>query len=208
MSEFCIKDGYVENPGPVYFLDDVTTTRGMIFQPDVLAFAEWIAEMSDITTIIDVGCGWGDKLAAVRERHLDWTFIGIDYGSNIEHCRATYSWGLWDERDLEDVFDLDARAAVIVCSDVIEHLVDPRALTGALRNSGAAAIIISTPERDLEHGLDHNGPSPNPCHVREWNGIELRAFLEAEGLNVRHVGLTRGNDCGSAMATTLVVCQP
>lgn len=208
---FCIKDGYVENTGVCYFVDDATVTRGIVFQPDVYTFAEWVAEMVAADRIIDVGCGWADKLAGIHDRQLErFSYVGIDFGSNIEHCRQAYGWGKWVEADLEAGCDIECiyEPTVIICSDVIEHLADPTSLVRSLATSGADAIIISTPERDVQYGAQHFGPPQNPCHVREWNGAELAAYLTQEGLTVRHVGLTRGNDRGTAMATQLLVCTP
>lgn len=205
---FCIKDSYVENPGPVYFLDDPTATRGIVFQPDVYTFAEWAAQLAGVTTIYDIGCGWGDKLAALHQRRPDWTLVGVDYGANIAHCEDTYDFGAWLEHDLEKYFRLFGAGSVVICSDVIEHLVDPTNLLRSLKDSEANSIVLSTPERDLHHGYDHMGPSSNICHVREWNGVELRALLESHGFTVNHVGLTRGSDQGPYMGTQLVVCTP
>lgn len=211
-TDFCIKPGYRENPGPVYFLDDVTTDRGIVFQPDVYTFAAWAARLASADTIVDIGCGWGDKLAAMyNEGPEHWRYVGIDYGDNIEHCRSSYPWGRWIEHDLEQPLDLLALVPgryTIICSDVIEHLVDPTNMLAALKGSNADPIILSTPERDLQYGYDHMGPSQNLCHIREWNGVELRALLERAGLTVNHVGLTRGSDQGPYMATQLVVCTP
>lgn len=203
---FAIKDGYRENPGPVYFLDDVTETRGIVFQPDVYTLAETLADLAGVTTIVDVGCGWGDKLAGIHDRRPDWQFVGIDFDQNIAHCKEAYGWGEWRELDLEHAV-LDAPDAVVICSDVVEHLVDPRPLIHALGDSGAIAIVISTPERDVQHGPKHRGPSPNLCHVREWNVAEFGQFLTDEGLTVLHQGLTRGHDQSWVMPTQLAICS-
>lgn len=212
---WCIKDGYVENPGPVYFLDDATSDRGIVFQPDVYTLADYLVEVHADTdgAVVDVGCGWGEKLAGIHDRHPEGFFVGVDYGANIAHCVEAYSWGSWLEADLDDALSAvgalgDLGGAIAIFSDVIEHLVDPRVVLDVLRDAGPVAVVLSTPERDMQHGYDHMGPSTNLCHVREWNAGELRAFLEQEGWTVRHQGLTRGSDQGWAMATQLVVCTP
>ena len=203
---YCIKDGYRCNPGPVYFLDD---PKGeIVFQPDVIPHAEALADERGLTKVIDVGCGWADKLAALHDRRPDWDLVGVDYGDNLEHCRQTYDWGTWLEADLEFRFDLDATDAVVVCSDVIEHLVDPDNLVASLLGSGAAAVVFSTPERDIQHGRKHKGPSPNLCHVREWNLDELGAYLVRSGFTVTESALTRGNNAGDALSTSMVTAQP
>lgn len=208
---FGIKGGYRENPGPVYFLDDATTDRGIVFQPDVYTFAAWLVGhgeqvyTSDVYSpaVLDVGCGWGDKLAAMHTAYPWWGYTGVDFGANIAHCRERYGWGAWIEADLERGLKL-GDADVVICSDVIEHLADPTALLASLRATGSL-IVLSTPERDIQWGYDHVGPSGNLCHVREWNAVELHAFLEDSGFTIHHHGLTRGSDQGWAMATQLVV---
>lgn len=210
---YFIKAGYVENPGPVYFLDDPKATPAgdaVTFQPDVYSFAAWAADFAGLTRIMDVGCGWGEKLEAMHGEHPDWSFVGLDYGANITRCIDTYDWGAWVDTDFEHLAE-DAlkayRPDVVICSDVIEHLVNPVPMLRSLRASGAEVVIISTPERDVQYGYDHMGPSRNLCHVREWNAAELKAFLESEGLTVDHIGLTRGNDQTYAMGTILAVCR-
>lgn len=203
---FCLPETYRGNP-VCYFLDDVTETRGIVFQPDVYAMAELLATMSGAQTVWDVGCGWGDKLAAIHDRHPEWGYVGVDYGANIDHCVRTYPWGNWIDHDLEKFLAIPADGGIVVCSDVIEHLADPTNLLEQLRDSGAAAIVISTPERDLMYGRDHNGPPQNLCHVREWNLTELREYLKACGLNVEWIGLTRSSDQGPYCHTTLAVCR-
>lgn len=203
---FCIKDGYRENPVPVYFLDD---PKGDItFQPDVIPYAEQLAAGLGVSRIVDVGCGWADKLALLHDRRPDWKLVGIDYGDNLTHCRNTYPWGEWIEADLETVTKIDARDAVVVCSDVIEHLADPTAMLEALRRSDASAVVFSTPERDVQHGHDHRGPSPNLCHIREWNVDELVAYISGSGFEVTAAELTRGNDIHPFLSTCLVVGVP
>lgn len=206
-----IKDGYRENPGPVYFTDDVEAERGELFQPDVYTMAELLVQLCGMDTIVDVGCGQATKLALIRERHAEWRYIGVDYGGNLDVCRARYPWGEWVEHDLEHHIALsglrDVGACVTVCSDVIEHLVDPDPLVRSLWTfaHGHGPVVLSTPERDVQHGYDHMGPSPNVCHVREWNAQELNAWLVASGHTVAWHGLTRGTDRGWAMATQLLV---
>lgn len=206
---YAIKPGYAENPCPVYFSDDVTTSRGIVFQPDVYTFAEMVARLAGLDLIVDIGCGWADKLHAMHLRNPHWRFVGVDHGTNIDVCRDRYKFATWVEHDLETPLTLDvAFGAAVICSDVIEHLADPSALLASLKASRAAVIVVSTPERDVLYGDDHMGPPPNLCHIREWNRVEFRELLEGAGLTVDFHGLTRGDDVTSSMTTQMVVCRP
>lgn len=161
-----IKDGYRENPGPVYFTDNVEAERGELFQPDVYAMAELLVQLCGMDTIVDVGCGQATKLALIRERHPEWRYIGVDYGGNLDVCRARYPWGEWVEHDLEHHIALsglrDVGACVTVCSDVIEHLVDPDPLVRSLWTfaHGHGPVVLSTPEPRRAARLRPHGAEP------------------------------------------------
>lgn len=203
---FCLPPRYRENPGPVYFHD--VDGSDITFQPDVLPYAADLCTLAGLVHIVDIGCGLATKLAALHDAHPDWRFTGIDFGPNLDYCRENYPWGTWVERDLENAFHLDARDSVIVCSDVIEHLVDPRMMLATIRHSHTPAAVFSTPAREVQYPKHHKGPPQNLCHVREWSTPELGEFLTQEGFRVEYLGLTRGNDKGPALSTTLAVAVP
>lgn len=201
---FGIKGGYVERSEPGYFVD----ASPLLHQPFVYEFAFTVALEREATGIFDVGCGRAGKLAALFPRRPDLRFVGVDHGANIEWCREHYRWGTWREVDLEQPHTLPAEGAVVVSSDVIEHLRDPRPHLAAIRDSGCIAAVFSTPERDLTWGHDHNGPPPNTCHVREWNRLEFGTFLETEGFRIVHNGLTETDNAGTGEKTTLILAEP
>lgn len=200
MSVFEIKTGYTERAEPAYFLDD---PKGVLYQPDVYWYAFGVAVEIRATGVVDVGCGYAPKLAALHDHRPDWRYLGVDHGPNIEHCARAYDWGEWLTVDLDQPHTYDAKGAVIVCADAIEHLVDPAFLLDGIRTSGCVAAVISTPERDLTWGTEHAGPPPNPCHVREWNLPEFGDYLELAGFRIDHLGLTRSDDAGTGEKTIL-----
>lgn len=207
---FFLKSGYVARPNPDYFTDEL---EGSTWQPDVYPFAADYAVKVGSKQIIDIGCGRALKLAKLHEQHPDWEFIGIDYGANVAWCRANQRFGTWIEADLDSGKTLQAgnftvKNSILICSDVIEHLVNPVPLLRLIRKllrQGATAVIFSTPERDLTRGKGDNGPPYNSCHVREWNSEEFRALLEWAGFKLIHLGLTRSNDAQFDKKTILVV---
>lgn len=190
-----------------YFVDDVTQVLGVVFQPDVYSLALLLADLTGAHGIVDVGCGYADKLAAIHAQRPDLNLTGVDFGVNIDHCRQQYDWGTWVDLDLERSQPIPALRQIVVCSDVIEHLADPAALLETLRDCGALAILISTPARDLLYGRVHAGPPQNPCHVREWNPDELREYLKSCGLNVEWLGLSRASSQGEYYTCTLAICR-
>lgn len=200
--KYFLPAGYVSRPDPAYFVDDNLSS---VSQPDLYPEAAMVARRLGARRIIDVGCGTAAKLVAL---HPEFDVVGIDYGSNIETCQSRHGFGTWVEMDLDasDAHGLDDVAgAVLVCGDVIEHLVYPERLLRMLKQAldgGGAALFLSTPERNLTHGSGHLGPPANPAHVREWGVDELQRFMAAEGL-FGFFGLTRSNNVIPYMRTIL-----
>ena len=204
--QHAIRDGYTARPAPRYFAD---APQGRVYQPDVYRDLARIGARLGSRRLIDVGCGNAEKLVVHRGA---FELVGIDYGPNIEACRARYDFGTWIEADLgapgpllEDSALLER--ATLVCSDVIEHV--PAAerlvekLAGALET--ADALLISTPERAILRGADDVGPPRNEAHVREWTIRELSAFLRRSGLQHGTIGLTRSHDQTTQQGTILAV---
>jgi SAM-dependent methyltransferase len=208
-NNFFLKNGYSARSNPEYFTDEL---QGIIWQPDVYPIAAEFAVEKGSNKIIDIGCGRALKLAKLHRQRPDWEFIGIDHGANVSWCRANHEFGTWIEADLEygilRTGNFAVEKSILICSDVIEHLVNPVPFLRLIRNllrQGATAVIFSTPERDLTRGKSDNGPPDNPCHVREWNSEEFRALLEWAGFELIHLGLTRSNDAEPDEKTILAI---
>jgi SAM-dependent methyltransferase len=195
IDRYAIRAGYQAREVPAYFDDDL---GGVIWQPDVYGDAGRIASTLAARRIIDVGAGDGTKLAAL---HPAFDIIGIDYGANIERSGERFPFGSWREHDLDTeehlpVTDAELDGAVVVCSDVIEHLRAPERLLAKLLSAleHSPALLISTPERELWHGVRSDGPPRNRHHVREWSIREFGHLLDRAGFTHVSMGLTRSND--------------
>jgi SAM-dependent methyltransferase len=198
---YFIKPGYQPRLDNLYYHDE---TSGITYQPDVYPFAAGIARLLGRSTIVDVGCGHGQKLAA---NYPEFQIVGIDYGPNIQWCREHYLFGDWIEYDIEHPSTIPPLPpAVVICSDVIEHLRDPDHLLALLRKL-ATPVILSTPDRSRLPGVT-NGPPFNQAHVREWTLGELSAYIAASGFSIYLSTNTRSEDQSSVLATSLLLIEP
>lgn len=203
--------GYRQRVPPEYFVD--ADESGVTWQPDVYPEVLALARSHDCTAIIDLGCGRAGKLVALHDENPDLDLVGVDFGENIDWCRDHLPSGLWLNLDLEKsttlplANDLITRA-VVVCSDVLEHLVDPRPamrLICWLLVGGAPCAVLSTPARDKRVGSGHLGPPMNPSHVREWAQLEFEAFLRSFPVQIDRLTLTRSDSGGGGLTTQLAV---
>lgn len=193
---YAIRSGYRARRDPEYFDDDI---RGVTWQPDVYADAARIASVTGARRIIDFGSGDGEKLASLHPR---FEIIGIDFGPNVTRSIERHPFGSWREHDFDQsddpapVTSAELKDSVLICSDVIEHLRAPdillRTLRGALEE--AAVLVLSTPERELWHGVRSLDPPRNPHHVREWSIRELEQLMRSSGFTALSMGLTRSNN--------------
>jgi len=159
--------------------------------------------------IIDFGCGNGKKLMKL---YPDFQIIGVDIGCNLNYCRDNRPFGIWLEHDLENsqainIHEDILKKSIIICADVIEHLVNPAYLLWNIRKAMnfSPACLISTPERDLLRDSNSFGPPKNLSHVREWNMGEFINLLNAFLFNVKFYGLTISNDMDGRKETSLAI---
>lgn len=171
---------------------------GAIGRPDVYPLAASLAGHHRSDWIIDIGCGRGNGIGRYAS---DFFVAGVDAGQEVESCRRTYPFGTWIEADLDKperipLTDHQLAGSVVVCSNLMERLVDPRPLLAELSRMRqlATSILISTPDRDRTHDPDHLGPPADPSRVREWNCAEFTRLLEASGLEPAHLGFASSGE--------------
>lgn len=169
---------------------------------------------------IDFGCGSGRKLVDIVEP-MCHRIVGVDKESRIGTCKRRYydSKVEWIVANLENNFKTSETFDLVICADVLEHLIHPEILVHTivkhLKPSGRA--VISTP--DVDTVMEHNKQElqkqimQHPDHKQFWNAERFITFLEANGLQVvevkREVEITdyismvavcrrAGNDDGSS----------
>ena len=176
-----------------------------VWQPDVYAEAAVTASRIGARDVIDFGCGSGEKLLHFLAREGGPRLIGVDFKASLALARnreSSAAWlgcnlGLWADlaRTTESLLSTDPQ--LLIASDVVEHLLDPRPLIATLRllalGNPDSRVILSTPDRHRMHGPAANGPPVNRCHVREWTLGELEPALVASGFTVERAGYTRSH---------------
>src|SRR5271157_1954079 len=175
---YFIFDGYVPRLDNEAF-DDRPYTDGC--QKEVYQYAAAFAKEKDLQFVADFGCGAGYKLI----KHLgQLKTVGIDIEPAYSYCVATYPTRNWLLSDLNVVPHISPD--YILCSDVIEHLVNPDQLLAYVKKIAPRYATFSTPDRDMIPGGSRSGPPHNLCHVREWNAAEFKAYLSSWFSVVEH----------------------
>tara|TARA_A100001011_G_C13848982_1_gene650058 strand:+ start:31 stop:600 length:570 start_codon:yes stop_codon:yes gene_type:complete len=142
------------------------------------------------TTVLDIGCGFGVKLNKLIGKKTN-NYVGIDQKAAIDYCKSNYSTGEYFSVDIENQeIKLDRNFDFIICSDVIEHILNPDILLEIIKNNASAStkVILSTPCRRRLRGFSNN-ESIKKEHVREWSKDELINYLESSGFLVEQTKL-------------------
>lgn len=184
MEYFNIKEDYLHNLNPQHHNDIGYTDQGQL---EVYEFVKQKIEILNYTTIIDVGCGSGYKLMKL---FLEYNTIGYEVEPCLSKLRELYPDRVWvDSGEPEKSFNkIDIRTGdIIICADVIEHIINPIDLIEYLLSFNVKHFIISTPCRDVLcnspkyyniYNRTKNGPPLNKAHVREWTMDEFKNFLK------------------------------
>lgn len=145
------------------------------WQLEVYLHALGLMKKYDLHSVVDVGCGSAYKLMHYLS---EYETTGLELEVNLEFLKNKYPDRVW----LKSNFDINHRidTDVVICSDVIEHIVNPDQLIQYIQTMRFKYLVLSTPDRDLvyEDGSKfRDGPPRNPAHVREWNFLEFNDYI-------------------------------
>jgi SAM-dependent methyltransferase len=190
---YFIKKGYQINPRTrvedSFFNVEYWTPKRIrlagSYQFHVYQEAQRLLRQHRYESLLDVGCG-----PAAKVRELIWpvckNVVLVDHPSSGQIVSRVLPQARFVGIDLEEArLDLRQRFDIIICSDVIEHLVDPDPCLRFIRDhlSDRGLAILSTPERDIVRGPASLRPL-NPEHVREWNAAEFARYIASRGFEV------------------------
>ena len=197
MKTYNIKKGYIHRQEYVYF-DDMHNTDG--WQKEVYEEAQKIAIEESYKTVSDVGCGSAYKLIKYFEKYETY---GYDVEPTLSKLKEKYPSHNWRISDFSTT--PDHGTDLVICADVIEHVLDPDALIAYLKKFNAKKYIFSTPERLLVKNLvgeaSQNGPPANKTHIREWDFEEFFEYMST------HFKIERHWITNVEQATQTVICS-
>jgi len=135
--------------------------------------------------ILDVGAGTGELAADLRRAFPDAELVGLELSeAGIEYARTKVTDAVFLQRDLLDdippPLELDAWATHAVCSEVLEHVDEPRRLLGNARRfmGPGCRLVVTVPGGPVTAYDRHIG------HRRHFRAEELAALLRDSGFEV------------------------
>lgn len=167
-----IRAGYAHRAETIHFDD---TPHEDEYQREVYQRAAELANAHNLRTVYDVGCGSGFKLLNYLG---DFDTVGFDVPVTLDFLRQEYPDRQWRTASFDD--RSIPPADIVICSDVIEHVIDPDALMAFLVALTGRWLVLSTPDRSRAYARFSRyqlGPPSSDHHVREWSMSEFRRYV-------------------------------
>lgn len=157
----------------------------LLFQQDTYRYAVEIIKRYNINSVADVGCGVGEKMQKFIAP-LGVDVVGIDLPESVAIAKKRFGDMFVADNFENEVPAVSKKYDLVICSDVIEHMVNPDHLLNYIKRitHSDSYSIFSTPERDYHRGFDCT-TSEKPEHIREWNTLELKTYLENRGFIIK-----------------------
>jgi hypothetical protein len=177
------------------------------FQLEVYLHALGLMKKYKLNSIIDIGCGSAYKLITYLG---DYDTIGIELPQVHEWLIDKYPDRRWLVYDSSIGKNLSAD--LVICSDVIEHVINPDELISFINSISFKYLIISTPSRDLLYRSwrwvnllkcywrrRFIGPPECKYHLREWSFKEFKKYIAMHYYILKHIIVNQ---------TQIVICRP
>ncbi len=202
---YCIKKTYIIREQ--YCHHDDTKFKDE-YQLEVYLYALGLMKKYNLQSILDIGCGSAYKLITYLG---EYDTIGLELPQNVQWLQEKYP----DRKWLVSDFDMgkSLKADVVICADVIEHLVDPDELLKFIKDISFKYLILSTPCRSIRFLSWRDfikmrwvrkvwGPPGQRAHMREWSFKEFYQYISSHFVILEH------KITNVSQATQMVVCCP
>ncbi|HDS84039.1 MAG TPA: methyltransferase domain-containing protein [Phycisphaerales bacterium] len=197
MKNYCIRPDYISR-NQATFKDMCSRSSG--YQRKVYEIARYIAVKQNLRTVVDFGCGGAQKLL---EFFPEFQIIGVDLEPTVSQLRDRYPQYHWLTPDQTSEIN---SADLVICADVIEHVIDPDEVIEAIGQMNPRFAVFSTPDREyLVKHCHHKqtGPPQSIYHVREWTFEEFYNYMSFHFKILKHINVPNVDQECQLMICTL-----
>jgi hypothetical protein len=195
--QYEIRGGY-KHRGSYKYFDDATQSA-VEYQREVYDLGAILMQEEGLNTVYDVGCGSAMKLMRAFQQY-DTT--GFDVPETVSYLHRRYPQRKWASVPFSNRSYLPGD--LVICADVIEHVLDPDELMSFLVSLTNRWLILSTPDRKLLYKALSGrqfGPPANPHHIREWTYDEFGRYAR------RFVDVRKHTIANRAQGTQMILAK-
>ena len=145
----------------------------------------------NIDSVLDVGCGEGFTLARLQKEKIGKEFEGIEYDEReIELGKKLYPRLKITKGDIYKLPFKNNSFDLIVCTEVLEHLDNPRKAYKELIRVSKKYILLSVPNEPFFtiqrmarfQNILHFGAHPE--HIQHWTLFAFTKFVKVRGVKL------------------------
>lgn len=168
-----------KNPIGKLFLDNFLNTVVKTIRP------------LNIDSVLDVGCGEGFTLGRLSKEKIGKEFEGIEYDEGaIELSRKLYPRLSIRKGDIYDLPYKNNSFDLVVCTEVLEHLENPKKAYRELVRVSRKYILLSVPNEPFFtiqriarlQNILHLGAHPE--HIQHWTLFAFTKFVKIRGVKL------------------------
>lgn len=134
--------------------------------------------------ILEVGCGEGYVLAALRKAGVQCPIHGIDFSQTaIEHAKARVPDATFAVEDARTLATSGRRYDLVLMIEVLEHLEDAQSMLGVLAQLSKHHVVVSVPWEPFFRGLNFlrgkhiTALGNDPEHIQHWSRGGFQRFV-------------------------------
>ena len=186
---------------------DLWVRRMLVFgDPMVLDRWRWIAPRLPTSKSLVLDAGSGNGSVATNVGRLGHSVVALNFSeSELQRCQRrnpypNVTFELQDLRSLGERDDLRERFDVVICTEVIEHVLDDRKLMRDLAKTLKAGgqLLLTSPNLDYRPLDGREEPPYEPIedgrHVRKgYDDRQLRGLAQTAGLDVIDIQYCSGD---------------
>lgn len=142
-------------------------------------------------TVLDAGCGEGFTLNKLMLNQIGQSIEGVEYTKEA----IAFGKKLFPKANIKhgSIYDLpykDNSFDLVVCTEVLEHLEDPKKAMSEIARVSKKYVVLSVPNEpffmlsNFFRGKNLSRLGNEPGHINHWTIISFQNFLE-EALKIR-----------------------
>ncbi len=145
----------------------------------------------NIDSVLDVGCGEGFTLARLQKEKIGKEFEGIEYDDGaIELGKKLYPRLKITRGDIYSLPYKTNSFDLVVCTEVLEHLTEPKKAYRELLRVSKKYVLISVPNEPFFtiqrmarfQNILHLGAHPE--HIKRWTLFAFTKFIKVRGVKL------------------------
>jgi 2-polyprenyl-3-methyl-5-hydroxy-6-metoxy-1,4-benzoquinol methylase len=150
----------------------------------------------NIRSVIDVGCGEGFILKHLSQHGVGSSYEGIDISKTAINIakeifpRATFRIG-----SANNISGVRSSYDLVVCTEVLEHLLDPEGALLQIKKVSKKYVLISVPNEpffmlaNFIRGKNIARMGNDPEHINHWTSFGIERLVKKNGfeiVDIRH----------------------